>query len=156
MRKLLAVVTGTALLMAGCNQPASQAPVAQEEPQTITVVVDPQAECQPKGVPGNCWLPLLKIPMISSQALNSSAACNNSSRDQTSCWPQPGTELTAVCIRRGADGRPWYGFVLQPAQVTNKAAVAGGATDKPSYGYAAANHLTIAEGDEPGDLAKCP
>ena len=154
MKRLLAVATATVLALTGCGGGGSDDPA--EGRATVAVTVDTsKTPCLPEGVPGNCWLPFYDAPvLVQNGALNASDTCNNQSRDQSACWPQPGEALQADCIEIGADKRPWYGFMLPWDRVLNPAARKDRPEGKPIRAYAAAAFLAVQSGNL-GDLVDC-
>ncbi|HSE61752.1 MAG TPA: hypothetical protein VLA88_05675 [Candidatus Saccharimonadales bacterium] len=141
---------GSASWNEGTPTPSATLPTP---PSARAVVIAKGDVCQPPGVPGNCWLPLYPQPALTGTAYNQSAVCNNGSRDQSSCWPQPDTEVEVVCTTQGSDGRQWYGVRVPPERM-----VASSAqhihTDGP-IGYAAAQYLWVRGGEALNSLPDC-
>jgi hypothetical protein len=143
----------------GTTAPTPDASSASKPPITdVRVVVEVKGDvCQPPGVAGNCWLPFYPQPAIQGLALNQSAVCSNASRDQSSCWPQPGTEVRVVCTVMGGDGRLWYGVRVPPNQVKSgppqDATPIRGSPDL--LGHAAATYLRVLEPEALKSLPDC-
>ena len=150
-------VTGTPTPATTSALPTASA----SRPTTITdvraVVEVPTNICQPPGVAGNCWLPFYPQPALKGTALNQSKMCSNNSTDQSSCWPQPGTEVKAVCTIKDGGDRLWYGVRVPQEQVKSgrpqDAKPVPGSTDL--LGYAAATYMRVLEPEALKTLPDC-
>ena len=124
-------------LVAGCGT-ASGTPGPRATPSsasatatvTVRVVVDTKnnpcmEELPPK--PGTCYLPIYSRPTFAgpSVPVNSAPGSKCTPEDEHLCWPQPGTELKAVCKLDGlyvqdSVGRgsaTWYAVIVPPGEL---------------------------------------
>ncbi len=116
---------------AGCGTVGSTpSPVPTAPPVSVQVVVDTTKNPCVNDVaskPGTCYLPIYSRPTFDAPSIpvNSAPASKCTSHDESKCWPQPNTQLKAVCKLEGTrvqdtttrGSTVWYGVVVPPSEL---------------------------------------
>lgn len=122
--------------VAACGGPSSSGPtqaptsMSTTAPASVRVVVDTsKSKCVDllEAKPGTCFLPIYSLPTYDAPSLpvNWAPASKCTSEDESKCWPQPKTELKAVCKKDGmrlqdSVGRgssTWLAVVVPPEEL---------------------------------------
>lgn len=139
LSRLCALLLAVALAAASCGQVNGTIQPTQAPSPTSTsvsgwgsiqVVVDTSKNrCMDElaAKPGSCYLRLYTQPTSDepSTLLNSAAESKCTPQDERKCWPQPNTELTALCQAEGPSVRDsegmtssvWYAVIVPPEEL---------------------------------------
>jgi hypothetical protein len=125
---VLFLTLAAAVACGGPSDTSSSEPTSA--PVSVRVVVDTSKNpCQEKLAtkPGTCYLPIYSRPTFDAPSVpvNSAPASKCTPEDESKCWPQPNTELKAVCKINGTHnqdstgrGSPvWYAVVVSPTEL---------------------------------------
>ena len=125
---LLALVATAAIACGGPGDEPTSTPTSN--PVTVQVAVDTSKNpCQDQLAtkPGTCYLPIYSKPTFEAPSVpvNSAPETKCTPKDERQCWPQPDTELKAVCkiggmhiqdsVGRGST--TWYAVVVPPTEL---------------------------------------
>lgn len=131
------VILALCLLVAACtDQPAgtqsqqsTSAAAATAVKELLVRVNTQQHECMEvvQQKPGKCYLPFYTAATYSlpSKPINSAPGTKCTPEDESKCWGQPDTLLTAICTMqgeyvqnvRGEGGRLWYGVLIPEEEI---------------------------------------
>lgn len=125
-----------AVAAASCGSPSNSGPTqaptstSTAAPASVRVVVDTSKNPCVDALatkPGTCYLPIYSRPTYDAPSLpvNSAPASKCTPEDESKCWPQPKTELKAVCKKDGmrlqdSVGRgssTWFAVVVPPEEL---------------------------------------
>lgn len=126
----LGVLLLVIVVAVSCGKPSSPEPAPTPTPVFIRVVVDTSKSSCVKDLaakPGTCYLPIYTRPTFEapSEPVNSAPESKCTPKNERRCWPQPDTELRAVCKLEGTHiqdsmGRgsaAWYGVVIPQGEL---------------------------------------
>jgi hypothetical protein len=157
--RFLKVAIASVVMLAACGAPPNQAsvnapantPSAAPTAQlaSVQVAVDTTKNpCQQQlsVKAGTCYLPLYTRPSYSSPSMpiNSAPGSKCTRTDESKCWPQPATQLTAVCQEdgdrvqnsEGTSDNIWYGVVIPAEEVLARNTLLPTTADGRKVGFA--------------------